>query len=403
MIWRLFRSKDGDSPDHELGPSFLNEKPRLIIDISVLHKRDAGTGIQRVVRNVWNKLRELDQEYFELVPVFARDNGVFYLASLDFIELSEENGRQAALQPCIARTGDVFLGLDFSPILLPRCERVLRNWRRLGVSVNLIVYDLLPETNPEWFTRRGVRNYRRWLTFLAKHADRALCISSDVARQLREVLCHRRGENLNDIAIEVFPMGTEFGGFDEKSFPPPGLDVGERRPIILMVGTIEPRKGYDFALKVFETLWRASADEPVAVIIGKAGWKTEKLQLALRGDPHAGRSLFWFEDADDRQLAWLYAHSAVFFSASLAEGFGLPLLEARSCGLPVVATDLPVFHEFVGEGVAFFEVGDISQAASLLADAVGGNRPERAASALGRPTWADTAADILRRIAPDKR
>ena len=165
-----------------------------------------------------------------------------------------------------------------------------------------------------------------------------------------------------------------------------------------MVGTIEPRKGYDFALKVFECIWSDKKNEAAVIIVGKAGWKTEKLQRELQNHPKAGTSLFWLKDIDDGQLNWLYGNSVVLFSTSFAEGFGLPLTEARSHGLPVVATDLPVFREFDEAGMVFFELGDVRQAARLLENALKGDFPPAGAASLQSATWEDTAKDILRRV-----
>jgi glycosyltransferase involved in cell wall biosynthesis len=59
------------------------------------------------------------------------------------------------------------------------------------------------------------------------------------------------------------------------------------------------------------------------------------------------------------ELRWLYEHASAFATASLDEGFGLPLIEAEHFGLPRIASDIPVFHEIAGEGTTFFDPRDV--------------------------------------------
>lgn len=374
---------------------------RLIVDISMLYKNDAGTGIQRVVRNVWEQLRGRCSDIV-LLPVFAEANRRFYTSDQDFLDLTETE-RLAVRQPYIAREGDIFLGLDFSPVLLPRCKHVVAQWKRLGIPVHLVIFDVLPVTNPEWFTRRGVRNYRRWLSFLESYVDSALCISSHVAQEFGNVLAKRRQLSFwrrsRGIVTNVIRLGEEFRARDFAVAVPRDLERIAGRPVILMVGTVEPRKGYDFALQVFDRLWGEAEVEPAVVIVGKAGWKTRQLQRDLCAHPKAGKSLFWLKDINDGELEWLYVNSSVFFSTSYAEGFGLPLVEAQTRGLIVVATDLPVFREFGNGSMGFFEPANVSQAVEMLQDALHGRMHLRSAGR-SKPTWNDTVGQILSYIMP---
>lgn len=363
---------------------------RMIVDVSVIYQRDAGTGIQRVVRNVWRQLLEKRQRA-EVVPVFI-EKGRFYAADIDFLSVPPAERRSTPLYiPC---PGDAFLGLDFSPQLLPRARRAVARWKRLGIPIYLIVYDLLPITNPQWFTRRGARNYRRWFSFLEDYCDTALCISSDVARELRAVLERRRPlrfwRRSPSLDVQVIRLGTDFEISVDAATAPQGLPIAPGRPLILMVGTVEPRKGYDFALRVFDHLWSIESIDPLVVLVGKPGWKTADLQGRLQGHSLIGHSLFWFQSLKDNELAWLYANSSLFFSASEAEGFGLPLVEARAFGLPVVATDLPVFRE-LGYGIEYFEIGSVSEAADKIIKALRVPYPIQKGDKI---TWSDTAKDI---------
>jgi glycosyltransferase involved in cell wall biosynthesis len=128
-------------------------------------------------------------------------------------------------------------------------------------------------------------------------------------------------------------------------------------PAVLMVGTLEPRKGHDQALAAFEQLWKSpnpTAPAPLLVIVGRPGWKTEALQQQLRAHPQAGKRLFWFENISDEFLMRLYTASRGVLVASRAEGFGLPLVEAALHGKPVLARDIPVFREIEIASITYF-------------------------------------------------
>ncbi|WP_184117258.1 MULTISPECIES: glycosyltransferase family 4 protein [unclassified Sphingobium] len=338
--------------------------------MSVLYQIDAGTGIQRVVRNIWDELRRMDRPGLAAIAVAASNGSPFHHIDDDFVERPKTAGSGGELAPYRPQPGDLFLALDFSPAILPRHHRAIANWKRVGVTVHVLVYDLLPVTNPEWFTKRGARNFRRWLSFVRLHADHAICISATVAQELRDLLPERGlkrfFQNDRPIKIDVVRLATVFEASGVQAVMPSVLQgVPARHPIILMVGTVEPRKGYDLALDIIDADWTGGV-APIFVIAGKKGWRTEALQQQIRLHPQSGRSLFWIEDASDEHLAWLYRFSTAFLSTSRAEGFGLPLAEAMSYGLPVVAPDLPVFREFSPEGILFYNVGQAVEAVAHL-------------------------------------
>lgn len=134
---------------------------------------------------------------------------------------------------------------------------------------------------------------------------------------------------------------------------------------MLMVGTVEPRKGHEQVLSAFEQLW-AQGEGCVLVIVGKSGWMYDDLIERLRQHPELGRHLFWFEGLADETLAHLYQHCDCLMAASYVEGFGLPLIEAAQTGLPLLVRDIPVFREVAGEYATYFKAGDSSELAEVL-------------------------------------
>lgn len=367
--------------------------PRLLVDVSTIIGHDARTGIQRVVRAIWSELHHRQGDDFILAPVFATQSRGYCYAPLDFLEAP----RPEATEVVKVRAGDKFLGLDLSAHLLPKYRKQLRAWRKNGVTIHVVVYDLFPILRPQWFSARASANFKRWFDLITNDADQALCISKQVSRDLRDRV--RDLTPRSTLAITDIRMGGDIAN----SRPSTGvcdelarlLDRLRFRPAILMVGTIEPRKAYDTALAAFEHLWRLNGSEaPDLVIVGRPGWKTRELQKRIRSHAEHGRRLHWLDRVTDEGLGRLYDACRGLLVASLGEGFGLPLAEAISHRRAVLARDLPVFREQNLSGVIFFEDDRPAPLGAKILELVrAGALPAEAASTI--PTWKSSVDDLL--------
>jgi len=168
--------------------------------------------------------------------------------------------------------------------------------------------------------------------------------------------------------------------------------MGER-PYFTALGTIEPRKDYPTILDAFELLWARGVDV-VLVIIGKQGWNVDALVERIQQHPEHDRRLFWLQGAGDGDVRYLLEGSAALVQASIWEGFGLPLVEAGSLGVPLIVSDIAVFHEVADGAAAYFPTGD----ARALMDQVyaswnSGNPVRRTATTRAR-TWREASAEL---------
>ena len=131
------------------------------------------------------------------------------------------------------------------------------------------------------------------------------------------------------------------------------------KPLILLVGTVEPRKNYARALDAFEYLLREEGvGAPDMAIVGRSGWMSDTVisrMLALEG---SGR-FRWVRDADNAALAGLYRRATVFSYLSLYEGFGYPPLEAALAGVPMVLSNASAVGEIWGEHACCVDPGDV--------------------------------------------
>ena len=176
------------------------------------------------------------------------------------------------------------------------------------------------------------------------------------------------------------------------------------RPYVLHLGTLEPRKGIVDLVAAWEALDRVRPDAPDLVIAGKPGWQTEPIMDRIHASALAERIHLpgYVSRSDARDLL---RHAAVFALASEVEGFGLPLAEAVSCGVPAVATDIPALREAGGDAAIFCPPGDPEALAMALAEALdpdtAGHLRERARERAPRLRWDPVIkawAEVLERV-----
>lgn len=374
------------------GEFSMAAKPRLLVDVSAIIRHDAQTGIQRVVRAVWSALFDRSGDGFELVPVYASSSHGYCYGSTDHLGYPIPAATNSAVR---VMPGDKFLGLDLSAHLLPKYRRQLRAWRAHGATVNVIVYDLLPLQRPAWFTPLAVNNFRKWFDVIAEEADQAICISDQVARDVEEAV-GRLGTGRHPV-INRLQLGADIAD----TIPSCGtcenlkrtLEHMRFRPAVLMVGTVEPRKGYEAALSAFDHLWRHRPDSPDLVIVGKPGWKTGDLQTTLRSHREFGRRLHWFDSMSDEGLCLLYEACRGVLMASRGEGWGLPLVEAALHRRYVLARDLPVFREHGLPNIVYFKDDSAAALADHVTELVA--LGHEAAPPAELPTWSGCVDGLL--------
>lgn len=372
---------------------------QLLVDVSELAQRDARTGIQRVTRAILREWLLRSPPGWIVEPVYAVADAPGYRYARRFT--SSFLGMQDAWAedlPVDAWRGDVFIGLDLQPAVVPAQESSLKQWARSGVDVRFVVYDLLPLLLPDTCDPATPPLFRRWLDTVTSF-DGLVCISRAVADELRGWVSTApiRSGRLPDISW--FHLGADIGN----SSPSTGMprDAKEvlmqlaANPSFLVVGTVEPRKAHDQVLAAFEALWRRGVDLNL-VVVGKRGWRVDELVERLKTHPERGKRLFWLDGISDEYLERVYDASSCLIAASLGEGFGLPLIEAAQHRLPVIARDIPVFREIAGDGASYFS----GHSAEDLAEAIqrwlasGGPAP----AAIQRLTWKESAQALLRAI-----
>lgn len=298
------------------------------------------------------------------------------------------------------RHGDVLL-LPDSSWETPLWEAVDRA-RGLGTALGVVQHDFIPFTHPHVVPERTVRAFHGWARDSLTRADFVLAVSRTVADQTRRFLRGLGRPFIADRCVTPFRNGADLHPAVGRGGIRPHLRAlcgDPRRRLFLTVGTIEPRKNQAVLLDAIDGLL-AAVPEAVLLLVGSVGWRGKPILGGFRAHPAWNRAIFHCEDLDDFELRHAYRSSTALVFPSLAEGYGLPIVEALACGTRVVASDLAVHREHAREPWArdacvFFDPTDpVRLAGLLIAEAVRDGGDART----GRfepPTWDDAARLIV--------
>ncbi len=239
---------------------------------------------------------------------------------------------------------------DFIPPWTGRFRRVIT------------VHDLAYLRWPEILTPDAARYYRQ-IFRAVKVADRIIAVSNRTAADLVEVA----GADPQKIRVVYEAATPDFRPLDravvEGWLRRAGLGPG----YLLFVGTIEPRKGLVTLARAYQILLDRHGEQvPPLVIVGGRGWLWEPSVEALESI-RPGSKVQWLGPAAPEELVYLYNGAAALVLPSLYEGFGLVVVEAMACGVPVVCSDGGALPEIAGEAALVFPVGDAGALAHALA------------------------------------
>ena len=208
-----------------------------------------------------------------------------------------------------------------------------------GDQTVVTIHDTVPWTHPETLTPRGVRWHKAMTKRAFRHADAVVVPTHAVASEL----------------VELFPFGDRVrvvGGAvsDDLRVPADADAVADELGLpdryVLSVGTVEPRKGLE---PLIRALAHPDAPDLPLLVVGPEGWgdvRVADVAAAAGLAPERVRTLGFVTDA---QLAVLLQRASVFVFPSLAEGFGLPVVEALSLGTPTIVSDAPALVEVADE------------------------------------------------------
>ncbi len=256
-----------------------------------------------------------------------------------------------------------------------------------GGRAVVLVHDTIPLDHPAFQRPGTVAAFEERMRATALGADLVVCIS-EAARASATSHFARFGR--------VPEMRVAHLGIDVSSPDPSGLprDFPLNRDCFVTVGTIEPRKNHALLLDVWAHFAETLPEEeiPALHIVGARGWANEAVFARLDRSPLTGAHVFEWNRLSDGAVSAVVSRARALLMPSHAEGFGLPPAEAVALGTPVIARDLPVYREVLGNNPVYLAEDDLySWANEILAFARGRTRGQSAAreEAPALPTWQD--------------
>lgn len=377
---------------------------QLLVDVSELVQKDAGSGIQRVVKNVLNEWLSHPPSDYRVEPVYASPTHGYRYARQFTANFMRTSANGISDSPIDYAPGDIFFGLDFQPQVAMAQREFYQILRHCGVRVEFLVHDLLSIQMPEYFLPGNKEGFEQWLRVVCE-SDGAVCVSKSVSEDLAKWFISEPAntQKRRQFRIQWNHNGVGIGPVMRSSHnatvPSEIIAKISARPAFLSVGTIEPRKGIKQALEAFEILWTSDADVSF-VLVGKKGWMVDELIDQITSHPELDRRLFWLQGISDQNLEEVYNSCCCLLAPSFGEGFGLPLIEAAQRALPILARDLPVFREVAGCHAVYFKGNAPEELAKAVKEWLEKRKSTCIASSRSMPylTWSKASRNLLEKV-----
>jgi glycosyltransferase involved in cell wall biosynthesis len=314
-------------------------------------------------------------------------------------------------------------GLDIVPLRAPRLwthgrlswEMVRRTPSVLFVPSHVIpayhprsvvtIHDLAYVIHPEAFTPRE----RRELDIATRWNARAATKIIAVSRRTRLDLIERYGTDPEKIVVIHHGVSSRFTPADPVEIERVRRDHGLRREYVLCVGTLHPRKNYPVLIAAFDRAVQGGLQADLAICGDDAGPHADSTLRAIASSPNQERiHLLQYVDAAD--LPPLYSAASLVMLASLYEGFGMPALEAMSCGAPVAVSSTGSLPEVTGNAARYVNPTDVQSISSVMLEMCCSTDLNQRFRSLGRQwasrfTWQRSGAltlSVLRSIRDGK-
>jgi len=224
------------------------------------------------------------------------------------------------------------------------------------------IHDITPLKFPDFHRWHSQLLQKIFLNRILKKTDLVITNSDNTLKDVNEWFPFTRNKS-----EKIYP-----GIIEKIETPDSGNDInklGISKPYFLYVGTIEPRKNLDVLISAFNRLRDSGADSYQLVVAGGKGWKTEKFDGAVNNSPYKD-GIICTGYVTNVQLASLFSNAFAFVYPSMYEGFGLPVVEAMSYGLPVITARNSSLTEAGGDAAIYFTTGDPDDLFSCMSELV---------------------------------
>lgn len=268
--------------------------------------------------------------------------------------------------------------VQVSPHHLTDGAKVQKMLKQEGARFLCMVHDLIPIEYPEYARPGGAELHRRRMETVVGSADAIIVNSAATGRSLAPWI-ERSGRH---VPVHVALLGTEALSLPTMPGPPPD------KPYFVCIGTIEGRKNHLLLLHLWRRMAQTMPDAqiPRLVIIGRRGWENEQVLDLLDRCPNLAGHVEEVSGCPDLQLTALLCGARALLMPSFAEGYGMPVAEALSLGIPVICSDIPAHREVGGTAPDYIDPLDGAAWQAMVLDHARGG-PAHAAQLERLPFW----------------
>jgi glycosyltransferase involved in cell wall biosynthesis len=296
------------------------------------------------VRRVWAEDRPIDDD-----PVFrqtrrwllgfgtapARASRAVGLPA-DIAKVASSTGFRRGRDIASLPAGSVYLNVGQVGFAVDRATGWLA--ARPDVKVVSFLHDLLPLRAPEWFKASSDSYFARVLERMLDRSQVVVLATEVLRRQLQDH-CRQTGRVPPPIIVQPLPPVPALayrGAFD------PHLASA---PYLMICGTIESRKNHLLPLLLWRDALMADRPMPKLLVAGGRGWGASEAWRLLDRSDTLRSHVIEVAGLSSPALMHLMAHARGLLAPSFSEGFGLPVVEALTLNVPVLASDIPVYRE----------------------------------------------------------
>lgn len=283
--------------------------------------------------------------------------------------------------------GWIYLNIGHTGLDAPGLKPWLasQHWRPV-----FLVHDLIPISHPQFCRPGEALKHRRRMRLVLDAAAGVILNSAATEDALADFAA---GEKRALPRTQVAWLGSDphQAGNTTATLP--------KRPYFVTLGTIEGRKNHLLLLKVWQKLVSdLGRSAPDLVLIGQRGWEADDVFKILDRPGRLKGHVHELGRCDDATMqAWLAGARALLMPSHI-EGFGIPVIEALQCCLPVIASDLPVFREIAGTIPLYLDPAD-TEAWHGAINRYCGDDPDRIRQAgqmsqFQTPSWSEHFAKV---------
>jgi glycosyltransferase involved in cell wall biosynthesis len=230
--------------------------------------------------------------------------------------------------------------------------RALVDLHGRGIRLQQIAHDMLPVTAPQ-YSGHSSSNLKRYALAIYPLCD---CIVTVSQSTKHDVVSWLKQQAVTVPDIEVIRLGDDFSLTKAKTprgkaFVRSGV---HGKDFIVCVGTIEARKNHVLLYYAYKLAIEKHIQLPKIFIIGRLGWKAEDIYELITKDPAINKQMIILHNTTDEELVWLYEHCLFSIYPSMYEGWGLPVAESVSRGIPCIASNTSSIPEIAGDLLDYF-------------------------------------------------